>query len=69
MCRGILLDEALVGCPSDRDREPRDRPSDQSDLVRIVRMGRRGEPFSIRLGRALTREVEGDEGVIGLHQS
>jgi hypothetical protein len=67
--RWLTLNEALVGGPSDRDREACDRPSKQPDPVPVVRMGKRGKPLAIRLSRALTSEVKGDERVVGLHES
>jgi hypothetical protein len=56
--------DALVGCTGNRDRDPCDRTADPSGASR---MGEGRKPLAIRLVGALTREVEGEEKVLGLH--
>jgi hypothetical protein len=62
----LSLDESVIGRASDCDRDPGDDPPDDADLGRAaIGEGRQAMPIGLR--RPLTRDLEGDERVIGLH--
>jgi len=61
----LALGEPLVGGSGDRDRDPGNGASDDANFV--ARVGERTQALAVGLGGPLTSEVEGDEGVEGMH--
>jgi hypothetical protein len=60
-CGELTGEGALVGRTRDGDRGPGDESADKPDPLRLIRAGERRKPMPVGFGRALTREVQGEE--------